>query len=197
MPYKNEEVRKEYMRQYRLKNKKKISLVGKKYYEDNKEQKKEYSKFYYEINKGQCKKTRKKYYQKNKKRVDELNRKRLENNKEKYKNRKADWQREYDKRNAGKRKITSSKRRELMKATIDSTTDFEKIERFYSLAQQLTELSWEQYVVDHIIPITKWWKHHQDNLQVITAKQNLQKWCKYPFEVQIFWNPENTFIELA
>jgi 5-methylcytosine-specific restriction endonuclease McrA len=35
-----------------------------------------------------------------------------------------------------------------------------------------------QYHVDHIIPICKGGKHHQDNLQILTGTENLKKGTK-------------------
>lgn len=51
MAYSTEEKRKEYSRQYYIKNKKKILEKQKKYHEENKERKAEYQKKYYEENK--------------------------------------------------------------------------------------------------------------------------------------------------
>jgi 5-methylcytosine-specific restriction endonuclease McrA len=37
----------------------------------------------------------------------------------------------------------------------------------------------EEYHVDHIIPLSIGGAHHQDNMRVITAKENLEKNAKY------------------
>ena len=72
--------------------------------------------------------------------------------------------------------------------------DMEKIRQFYILAENLSEQMGEKYVVDHITPIVKGGKHHQDNLQVITYLDNARKGYKYPFEVKNTFNPEGGHI---
>jgi 5-methylcytosine-specific restriction endonuclease McrA len=53
--------------------------------------------------------------------------------------------------------------------------DNEKILSFYREAERLTEETGIIHHVDHIIPISKGGLHHQDNLQVLTKKENLSK----------------------
>ena len=45
----------------------------------------------------------------------------------------------------------------------------------------------EQYHVDHIIPLSIGGAHHQDNMRVITAKENLEKKDKYIPELGGVW----------
>lgn len=53
--------------------------------------------------------------------------------------------------------------------------DKQKILWFYKEAERLTEETGIVHHVDHIIPISKGGIHHQDNLQVLTKKENLSK----------------------
>tara|TARA_Y100001937_G_scaffold7693_1_gene9732 strand:+ start:4397 stop:4600 length:204 start_codon:yes stop_codon:yes gene_type:complete len=45
----------------------------------------------------------------------------------------------------------------------------------------------EEYHVDHIIPLSIGGAHHQDNMRVITAKENLEKHDKYIPELGGIW----------
>jgi 5-methylcytosine-specific restriction endonuclease McrA len=56
--------------------------------------------------------------------------------------------------------------------------DNEKILSFYKEAEKLTEETGIIHHVDHIIPISKGGLHHQDNLQVLTKRENLIKGSK-------------------
>ena len=51
----------------------------------------------------------------------------------------------------------------------------EKTSNAYKEAERLTEETGVIHHVDHIIPISKGGLHHQDNLQVLTKKENLIK----------------------
>jgi 5-methylcytosine-specific restriction endonuclease McrA len=55
------------------------------------------------------------------------------------------------------------------------TADNEKILWFYKESERLTEETGIIHHVDHIVPISKGGLHHQDNLQVLTKKENLSK----------------------
>lgn len=70
-------------------------------------------------------------------------------------------------------------KRKLRKQT-PPDADRHLITEFYKQAKFLTKTTGIQYHVDHIIPLSKGGKHHQDNLQVITAKENLRKHAKIP-----------------
>ena len=74
MPFKDPEMRKQYLKEYREKNKEKISLRNKKYREKNKEKIKQQQKEYRERpeNKKRAKEYRKVYYENNKERIARL-----------------------------------------------------------------------------------------------------------------------------
>lgn len=78
---------------------------------------------------------------------------------------------------------SNKKLRDAMKrgAFPRSLTEAEKLEisNIYLEAKRLTEESGVQYHVDHIKPLSKGGEHHPDNLQIITAEENLRKGAKW------------------
>lgn len=76
------------------------------------------------------------------------------------------------------------RKQRIKKENLDPTADTKKINAFYLLAEKLTEERGIKYCVDHILPLSRGGKHHQDNLQVITITDNSRKGTKYPFEVK-------------
>lgn len=92
---------------------------------------------------------------------------------------KREKKREADKRKRGiGRKAASKYRSKKMKALLPST-DLEAIDLIYREAKEKSDETNTEYHVDHIIPISIGGAHHQDNLRVITAKENLSKNNKY------------------
>lgn len=51
----------------------------------------------------------------------------------------------------------------------------ERILHIYKECANITEETGIQHHVDHIIPISKGGKHHPDNLQILTATENIRK----------------------
>jgi len=60
----------------------------------------------------------------------------------------------------------------------DETANQQKINKIYCEAKRLTEETGIPHEVDHIIPISKGGKHHEDNLQIITMSENRKKHTK-------------------
>jgi 5-methylcytosine-specific restriction endonuclease McrA len=69
----------------------------------------------------------------------------------------------------------ASRRRCRIRDAFDETADQQKITEIYCKAKQLMEETGISYEVDHIIPISKGGKHHEDNLQIITMSENRKK----------------------
>lgn len=72
----------------------------------------------------------------------------------------------------------AARRRCRMKDAFDETANQEKINGIYCDAKQLTEKTGIPHEVDHIIPISKGGKHHENNLQIITMSENRKKHTK-------------------
>lgn len=72
----------------------------------------------------------------------------------------------------------ASLRRSRIRSAFDETADQEKINVFYKEAVRLSEKTGIPHEVDHIIPISKGGKHHENNLQILTAIENRKKYNK-------------------
>lgn len=72
----------------------------------------------------------------------------------------------------------AAKRRANFKNAIDSSANSKNISEFYILAKHLTEETGILHEVDHIIPISKGGKHHENNLQILTQTENRKKYNK-------------------
>ena len=81
----------------------------------------------------------------------------------------------------------SAKRKALKIPALLPTTDKELIKKLYEQRAEMSEKHGEQYHVDHIIPLSIGGAHHQDNMRVITAKENLEKNDKYIPELGGVW----------
>lgn len=104
---------------------------------------------------------------------------------EKTKEQRASYRRKHYLENREKYIFQARVRKEQIKvANLDPTADMKKISTFYLLAEKLTNDTGVKYCVDHIKPLSKGGKHHQNNLQVITVAENVIKSAKYPFSVR-------------
>ena len=149
------------MQEYYLKNRSNILSRVQSNYKDNEEARKEYARNYYEKHK----------------------------NEPDYKLRGKLYAKDFRKNNMGLINSWTAERRSKLKKSVDGTANMELIKRFYILAETLSEQTGIKYVVDHIKPIVRGGKHHQDNLQVITALDNARKGYKFPFKVESSFNP--------
>ena len=68
-----------------------------------------------------------------------------------------------------------ARRRCRMREAFDETSNKQKIDEIYHNSRILTKETGIPHEVDHIIPISKGGKHHEDNLQIITAFENRKK----------------------
>ena len=60
-------------------------------------------------------------------------------------------------------------------AAVLTQEEHERILTIYKECAKLTEETGVQHHVDHIHPISKGGKHHPDNLQILTATENIRK----------------------
>ena len=201
MPYKDPEKRKEYLREYYQKNADAIVERVTRRYQEKKAEILIYHKEFYLKNRekllADCKVYRTENNAKYRAAIDRW----TENHREEYTAWKKQWQKDWSKRNRASIYARDVQRREWKRESVDETTDFEAIKQFYILAGELTITTGTEYVVDHIQPIVKGGRHHQDNLQVITKGDNLKKGAKYPFEItekhfpdELYFNPSPDYI---
>ena len=74
----------------------------------------------------------------------------------------------------------AARRARVNAATVPLTaSEREYVISLYATARTLTELTGEQYHVDHIKPLAKGGVHHPSNLQVMRGKDNIKKGAKW------------------
>jgi len=76
------------------------------------------------------------------------------------------------------RNSVAATRRARLRESLDPNRDCDKIREMYLEAKRLSEETGIPHEVDHIIPIAKGGKHHEDNLRVITQHENRTKGSK-------------------
>ena len=82
----------------------------------------------------------------------------------------------YKKNNKDKVNICRAKRRTIKLNQHDPTTNPKEVAKLYKLSSILSR-DFRPYHVDHIIPLSKDGSSHENNLQIVTAQQNLDKNC--------------------
>lgn len=87
------------------------------------------------------------------------------------------YEKDYRRNNTSKRRLYNDQKRAQ---TPDLTEEErQRIAEIYDLCRAVTESSGVLHHVDHIIPVSKGGKHHPDNLQILTAEENLKKSNKH------------------
>jgi 5-methylcytosine-specific restriction endonuclease McrA len=70
------------------------------------------------------------------------------------------------------RKIYKMNYKMKKKNALDGKANNTNMKLIYKYAKELTKTTNTQYEVDHVTPIAKGGKHHENNLQVLTSKEN-------------------------
>ena len=172
-----------YSKAYREANPEKVRASMKRWREANKDKEREYRKAYYEANKEKIKDYAKAYRKTNPEKISRQGR--------------DQWQKHRDK-NLARLKIyreshredrcaLESKRKAVKKEAMLPSTDLKVIKKLYEKRAKMSEKYNELYHVDHIIPLSVGGAHHQDNMRVITAKENMEKKNKYIPELGGVW----------
>lgn len=154
--------------------------------------KKEWS-LYYKNNKEK----RKDYYKNNKEKILNKNREWHENNKDKHKNLMKKWEENNkEKRKEIKKKFNQTskwkisnrlkcakRRKRKIWWDLPSNISYKYIEYLLKEQNYKCAISWQcliknWYHIDHIIPLSKWWLHSIENIQLLAPKINISKWNK-------------------
>lgn len=162
------------LREYRLKNKSRLTEANKEYYQNNREKVLKQKKIYTSQNKEK----RKIYLKKNKEMLDIQRNVYTEENKEKI----AQKGKEYRKNNPDKITAIGAKRRATKKDATPEWYEKDKIEVLYEKARWLESLTGLKYHVDHIIPLqgkNVSGLHCWANLQILEASINIKKGNKF------------------
>jgi len=126
---------------------------------------------------------RKKYYQENKEKHS-VNGKLWRKKNKKYA---SEHQKAYRKANPHIQANLAAKRNAQKKNAMLPSTDLDLIKEIYKEKSRMNEQGKTEYQVDHIIPISIGGAHHQDNLRIVTAKENRKKHGKYIPELGGVW----------
>jgi 5-methylcytosine-specific restriction endonuclease McrA len=165
------------------KDKDKEKAYQKAYYQDHKEEAKTKNKAYYQDHKEELNARSKAYYQDHKEEVKAKNKAYHEANKEELNAR----SRAYGANNRDECNALSAKKRAVKRQAILPSSDLKLIKNLYKQRADTSKKHGEEYHVDHIIPLSIGGAHHQDNMRIITAKENLKKHDQYIPELGGVW----------
>jgi len=121
-----------------------------------KEERKDYDKKYYKNNADKKKEYTKKYYRDNMLKIK-------------------DYHKEYRKNNPDKVNASDAKRRAVKTSATPENANQNIINTFYEMSARLTVCIGIKYHVDHLVPLSKGGKHHEENLLPVPASVNLTK----------------------
>ncbi len=141
------------------------------YAQTHKEEARINSKAHYEANKESISARQSKWYQENRETKLAYSKEHRLDNIDSYKS----YEKAYRDSHKSERTAAWNKRRALKLNQTPPDADFKKIAEFYEESERLTRETGMSHHVDHIIPLSKGGLHHEDNLQVLTAEENLKK----------------------
>lgn len=131
---------------------------------------------------------KKEYYKNNREEINKRAKAARKNNPEKYR---SQYKKAERKRPVGQARAKSAARRARRDDAILPTTDFEKIKLFYVQRAEITKATGIEHHVDHIIQLSIGGAHHQDNLRVITATENLTRGYDFDPSLGGVWADNN------
>lgn len=132
----------------------------------------------------------KQHYNNNKERYNKLTRKWCKDNPDARKKHVKKWK----ENNKYKVAADSAKRRAIRRKQTPKSANEIKIKFIYHLCEHINRILDLEYHVDHIIPLNQDGLHHQNNLQILTAKENLKKQDKIDYSYRgvnindVFWS---------
>ena len=170
-------------RDYREKNKVKLNKRQLERYYLNREKYLKQVKAYREENIEQIREKQKKYREANREYLKDRNKKYYQNNKEHFRARKRRWR----SKNPDKAAVIDSRKKARILEAMLPTTDEKLIEKIHRERRKLSKKDNKEYHVDHIIPLSIGGAHHQDNMRIIDAKENMAKSNKYIPELGGVW----------
>jgi len=195
-----EEYRLSYHRRRSDKQKKAQSEYGAKWYQRNKKRIKKEHKYKLEndpLYRKKCKDDHRKYHELQQKKIknDEqyakqhklrrkiASRKYYNKNRDKY----LEYGKKYHKENPEIRRAQVLRRRALIKTATLPDTDPLAIRKIELRRQKMQKETGVKYETDHIIPLDIGGAHHQDNIRIITDKENKEKGTEYYPELGGVW----------
>lgn len=158
-------------RDFKRKNKDRISKEGREYYRKNKEKISDYNRNRYIEKSEHIKKVAKIWRQNNKEKVREIGRNYETNNKEKMREKR----KRYVSNNKDKISLKNSRRKALKKKSTHPDFNYNIYTVYYNMKNRLEQCLGIKYNIDHILPTAKGGYHHHLNLQVIPADINFKK----------------------
>ena len=92
-----------------------------------------------------------------------------------------EYAKEHYKKNKSKYIANAKKRKALQYDSYCELTREQQLEIYdtYKRCREITEKTGIEHHVDHIKPLSKGGLHHPDNLQILTAKENMMKKAKW------------------
>ena len=158
---------KKYMKRWHAKNAEQQKEYNNKYHTEHREQRKEHKKRWRKDNANYDKE----YYTKHKEERNQYGKEWAKNNR--------------DKRNANGARYRAKKLNQT-----PANANMSKIELYFIIAEYLNKITNTIWHVDHIQPLAKGGLHHQNNLQLLPCKLNLEKNAKWPLtpEEEIKYN---------
>jgi hypothetical protein len=153
-------------------------IYKKGYRKNNKKKINKYNLYWHSLHKEERKKHRYNYERNNKDRIIETRKIWSDKNRGKLRKQQCLWR----KNNRDKCNAKCAKRRAMKLQRTPYYANLEKIKEYYLAADILSHFMGEPYHVDHIIPLNGklvCGLHHEGNLQVIPARENLIKHNKF------------------